>query len=275
MLENEEKLATRLLAKPRIYLVQNEISTGARNMVRLLRRRTVNQPVGFSVVCVAMLSVTLAGCGASLDLLGPAEPGGIKTGSIEKAAPKTGAKTYPSANAAILAARAKRRNQGPEAAYELLKDAETAFANDPGVIRELGLLALETGRPRDAEWRLRTAIARSKADWKTYSALGSSLAAQDRHVEARAAFSTALKMAPDNLAVINNLAMSHVMAGDLAKAENLLRGAERYAGARGQSSQIRQNLALVVGLRGRVNEARDIGKTAWPSARAEDNVAVL
>jgi Flp pilus assembly protein TadD len=72
--------------------------------------------------------------------------------------------------------------------------------------------------------------------------------------------------------VLSNLGMSYVLTKDLAKAEEVLRRA--YVSARADS-RIRQNLALVVGLQGRFDEAESIVKADLPADEAEANVAYL
>jgi Flp pilus assembly protein TadD len=58
----------------------------------------------------------------------------------------------------------------------------------------------------------------------------------------------------------------------VAEAEQLLRKAQRSAG---RTPQVQENLALVLGLRGRYEEARSAGQAALPPAKAEQNVAYL
>jgi Flp pilus assembly protein TadD len=72
--------------------------------------------------------------------------------------------------------------------------------------------------------------------------------------------------------VLNNLALSYALDGKAAEAEKLLRKAQRSAG---KTPQVQQNLALVVGLAGKYDEARALAEAALPAARAAENVAYL
>ena len=66
--------------------------------------------------------------------------------------------------------------------------------------------------------------------------------------------------------------MSYVMTGDLKQAEKLLRQAIAAPGA---DSRVRQNLALVVGLEGRFDEAQKIAAAEISPDQAAANIAYL
>ena len=73
----------------------------------------------------------------------------------------------------------------------------------------------------------------------------------------------ALALAPDQPGVLNNLALSYALDGKAAEAEKPLRKAQR---SRGRTPQVQENLALVLGLRGRY-ERGPIGGPGCPAAR--------
>jgi Flp pilus assembly protein TadD len=85
-------------------------------------------------------------------------------------------------------------------------------------------------------------------------------------------FAKALALSPDQPSVLNNLALSYALDGNSAEAEQLLRKAQRGAG---QTPKMQENLALVLGLRGRYDEVRSAGQAALPPAKADQNVAYL
>ncbi len=66
--------------------------------------------------------------------------------------------------------------------------------------------------------------------------------------------------------------MSYVLEGDLRTAETYLRSA---AGQPSADSRVRQNLALVVGLQGRFDEAEKIASQELSGEQAQANVAYL
>jgi len=79
-------------------------------------------------------------------------------------------------------------------------------------------------------------------------------------------------LAPENPAVLSNLGLSYALAKDLKQAEAILRRAAARPDAEGR---VRQNLALVVGLQGRYQEAEEIARADLPPEAAAANVAYL
>ncbi len=109
-------------------------------------------------------------------------------------------------------------------------------------------------------------------NWQAYSLLGVAYDQTRRPEEAQAAWASALKLSPGNPSVLTNIAMSKAEAGDLAGAEGLLRTAAAHRDA---TMQIRQNLALVLGLSGNLAEAEKLLRQDLPPAQAEANLAWL
>lgn len=109
-------------------------------------------------------------------------------------------------------------------------------------------------------------------DWRLKSAQGAILDQLGRSEEARLRYREALDLKPNEPSVLSNLGMSYVLTKDLRTAETYLRKAIAQPGA---DSSVRQNLALVVGLQGRYQEAEQIAREELSPAQAEANVAYL
>ena len=109
-------------------------------------------------------------------------------------------------------------------------------------------------------------------DWQAWSLLGVAYDQTKRPDDAQAAWQTALKMSPNNPAVLTNIAMAHAANGDFAGAEPLLRTAVAQKDA---TLQERQNLALVLGLEGKMSEAEKLLRADLPPPVAEANLAWL
>ncbi len=109
-------------------------------------------------------------------------------------------------------------------------------------------------------------------DWQSHSLLGVAYDQIKRPDDAQTEWATALKLSPNNASVLTNLAMSKVTRGDFASAEPLLRTA---AAQKDASLQIRQNLALVLGLEGKMAEAETLMRRDLPPAQADANLAWL
>jgi len=109
-------------------------------------------------------------------------------------------------------------------------------------------------------------------DWEAWSLLGVAYDQTKRPDDAQAAWQTALKRSPGNAAVLTNMAMSRVTAGDFAGAEPLLRMAVAQKTA---TIQERQDLALVLGLEGKMAEAEKLLRQDLPPDAADANLAWL
>ena len=85
-------------------------------------------------------------------------------------------------------------------------------------------------------------------------------------------FEKALTLSNNQPSVVSNLALAHAMNGEPNKAESMLRLA---AASDSQSPRIRQNLALVLGLQGKYDEAKLVAARDIPITNANDNADYL
>jgi Flp pilus assembly protein TadD len=116
------------------------------------------------------------------------------------------------------------------------------------------------------------AAAIAPKDWRPASLLAVAFEQSEREPEALAAHQKALALAPDNAATLTNLGMYYATHGDPAQAEPLLRKA---AAAPGAGPQERLNLALVLGLEGRFDEAERLERQDLPPTVVDNNLAYL
>ena len=123
-----------------------------------------------------------------------------------------------------------------------------------------GIAALE--RARDLE----------PADWRAWSLLGVAYQQVRRAADAEAAWAEGLRLAPEQPALLANVAMARLTAGDAAAAEVLLRRAAAQPDA---GLKVQQNLALVLGLQGKAAEAEALLRRALPPEQADANLAWL
>jgi Flp pilus assembly protein TadD len=109
-------------------------------------------------------------------------------------------------------------------------------------------------------------------DWRPVSLLAVGLEQSDRDSEALQAHQKALALAPNNPATLSNLGMYYATHGDPAQAEPLLRKATEAPGA---GAPERQNLALVLGMEGRIDEAEQLQRQDLPPQTVSNNLAYL
>ena len=160
---------------------------------------------------------------------------------------------------------------------EALKVLETVAARNPDNAEfkiYYGKQLASFGRGQEAEGILGNVVDSGKADWKTRSALGSALAQQGKYAEARQQYQAALAMKPGEISIYNNIGMSYMLEGKLDLAEKTLRQALALPGGT-EEPQVRQNLALALGLQGRFDAAREMASRDLPPATVEANMAYL
>jgi Flp pilus assembly protein TadD len=162
----------------------------------------------------------------------------------------------------------------PDAKLQVLRTLVVKNPDNGAAQSKLGKQFLISGQTADAVQALEKATKLPGATPQTFSALGSAYDQEGRFELARQNYNTALQMAPDDVGIMNNLAMSYSLAGKLPEAETLLRDALARPGSK-EVPRVRQNLALVVGLRGNFDEARKIASEDLPPDQVEANLAYL
>lgn len=135
---------------------------------------------------------------------------------------------------------------------------------------ELARDQIQGRHPFEALEPLRQAETLAPKDWRAFSLRGVAYDQLDRPDDARQAWQAALKLSPDNPAVLSNMAMSLAAAGEAGKAETLLRKAVQSPQA---TVTTRQDLALVLGLQGKTAEAEKLIRDDVPPAQAAADLA--
>jgi Flp pilus assembly protein TadD len=234
---------------------------------RLLPPGQVSLSLAFAITVSAV-----GGCAQSELRLADLQASGplVETASVEGEARPAPERAQASA-AAITRARALRAKGEKQRALALLEQAASSDTGNKALLAEQGLLALDLGQVQKAEALLRKAIDAKSPDWRLHSGLGAAISAQGRQAEAQVEFGKALALAPDHPSVLNNLALSYALEGKHEQAERLLRRLAQGA----PQSRTRQNLALLLGLKGKIEEARKVSAAALPPDQARANVGYL
>lgn len=161
-----------------------------------------------------------------------------------------------------------RYDQAAEAAQATL----TLQPNNLDALLELGRAHIARGQAFYGVAPLEQARALAPRDWRPYSLLGVAYEQVRRTDDARAAWNQALALSPDNPDVLTNAATAALTHGDAPGAETLLRRAVAQPTA---SAKVRQNLAMVLGLQGKMGEAEQILRRELPPEQAEQNLQWL
>jgi Flp pilus assembly protein TadD len=118
--------------------------------------------------------------------------------------------------------------------------------DDARVVGEYGKVLVQQGHPQTALPYLKRAAEMQPKDWTLFSAMGVAYDQTDDHTHARLAYEHALQLAPNQPAILNNLAVSHMLGGDLAGAKKLLAQA---AAAGSQDPKIVNNGGVLASLK--------------------------
>jgi len=252
-------------------------------------RLQVRRVMTLGVMCVA---VGLAGCQTTRTGSGSPEV----TGSISRPAAAQPVASLPAVgegSARNVAAQARVWEQDPsnvqaamsyaanlraigqhEKAIEVLGETARRNPSDAVILGVYGKELAKAGMSDQASVALKQAMNTGRADWSVYSAQGAVLDQMGRHAEARSHYEEALRRGGERGKVLNNMGLSYALEGNLAQAEQVLKAAVAEP-ANAHNTQLRQNLALVMGLKGDYEGARQIAGRDLPSNVVEGNMNVL
>jgi len=236
----------------------------------IIRRSTIFVPI--------LVTLGLSGCATSsmttgstlidADRLQNAE-------EVEKASSYWGQKyaANPKDKAAALNYAATLRRAGRSGqAVAVLQNVVVAFPDDRDARASFGKALAADGQLDRALNVIRRSQTPDRPDWRLLSAEATILDQKGMNIEARNLYLQARDFAPDEPAILSNLGMSYLLTGDLGDAEAALREASLMPDA---DHQVRQNLALAVGLQGRFKEAEDIAGADLSTEQAAANIAYL
>jgi Flp pilus assembly protein TadD len=173
---------------------------------------------------------------------------------------------------AIRYSRALRGSGQRTQAAAVLEQAAIFNPENKALLGAYGRALADAGNYNQALDVLSRAHTPDQPDWRILSVQGAVLDQMGRHDDAQRYYASALKMVPDEPAVLSNLGLSYALSKDLKRAEETLR---RASGRGSNDKRVRQNLALVVGLQGRFGEAETIARADLPPEEAAANVAYL
>jgi Flp pilus assembly protein TadD len=172
----------------------------------------------------------------------------------------------------IYYAAALRGADQNDQAMAVLEAALAIYKNDTDIDVAYAKALTADGRFDQALNVINDAIDPTAPAWNALSVKGAILDQMGRNDEARKYYTQALLIAPQEASLEANLGLSYAMTQDLDNAEAHLRRAVQMRGA---NSRIRQNLALVIGMQGRFDEARAMFAAELPPDQVEANMAYV
>lgn len=212
-----------------------------------------------------LLAAALAGCG--LDRVATGSVGGAavpQDGSLAELGRRYEADPS-DVPVALGYARALRAESRTAQAVAVMEGLAIRHPYQREVLAAYGKALNDVGRAKEAAAVLERAHTPDQPDWTVLSAQGTAADQLGNHRAAQDYYAAALKIAPGNAHVLSNLGLSYALDRQLPLAEQTLRAA---ATAPGADARVRQNLALVLALRGRSAEADATAPgVAQPGAR--------
>jgi Flp pilus assembly protein TadD len=157
-------------------------------------------------------------------------------------------------------------------AVAVMQRLAAKYPTDMAVLGAYGKSLADAGRLQEAADVLSRAHTPEHPNWSILSAQGSVADQLGDHTQAQAYYDAALKIKPDQPEVLSNLGLSYALAKRLPLAETTLEKAVAQPGA---DMRIRQNLALVLALQGKFNEAETISARDLAPIDAATNVAAI
>lgn len=157
----------------------------------------------------------------------------------------------------------------PDQAAEAFSAALVLDSHDLEALRGLGNAKLALHQPEQAIPPLKEALSRSANDFRVLNALGVAYDMSEDHLGALQYYRTGLKLAPDNVALRSNYALSLALAG---KTKDALETIAPLANAEVTTSQQRQTMALVYGLAGNTTEAERLSRIDLDEAAVKANL---
>lgn len=254
------------------------------NRVQMLTNRAANATGTRLLIAAfaAMAVLSLAGCagrdGMSTGSIGRDSGRALETMSAPELASTADSlgRAYTrdpkDVNVAMRYASVLQMTGRPDQSLAVMRKLAIDYPDQRQVLAAYGKALASAGELEPALDAVRRAQTPEYPDWKLVSAEAAILDQLGKTAEARTLYRRALDMKPGEASVLSNLGMSHLLEGDLKTAETYLRQADQAPGA---DSRVRQNLALIVGLQGRFQEAEEIARRELSPQQAQANVTYL
>lgn len=138
--------------------------------------------------------------------------------------------------------------------------------------RALTLMAM--GKTLDASRGFSEIVEKDAKRWRTLNALGILFVTKNMIPEAMSYYTEALKFSPDNSAVLNNMGLSQAVDKNYQRAVDVLEQASRLSKVPSQRKQIEMNEALVYGVSGDLDKAREIAAKYYDGAALDNNMGL-
>jgi len=227
-----------------------------------------------AILLASVAAVALSACASNRIASSPDYSGQTQTQSQANLAQLSARyKANPRDKTTIIHFAAALRSVGQSGqAVAVLEQAISYYPDDANIKVAYAKALSADGKFAQALNVIEGTIRPDRPDWNALSVKGAILDQMGDHTTARQLYQQALLISPGQASLEANIGLSYAMTNDLTKAEQHLRRAVAMPGANGR---IRQNLALVLGLQGRFDEARAIYAQVLPPDQVKANMAYI
>jgi len=155
-------------------------------------------------------------------------------------------------------------------AGKILSPEKDRYGENANFLLEFGKVELATGNAKSAVVILKKATEKMPDSWQALTTLGIAYDMQEMYWRSADIYQAALTLSPNNPAILNNFGMSQAQAGQLDDAIATLKKAlaESYG-----DTQIRQNLALLYGIKGDTAQAEGLARKDLGTMEIKNNMA--
>jgi Flp pilus assembly protein TadD len=170
---------------------------------------------------------------------------------------------------AVAYAHALRQTGQRAQAAAVLQQASHKNSKNSEVLGAYGRALADIGQFNQALQVLSKAHTPDQPDWRVLNAQGAVHDQLGNHAEAQRYYETALRIVPNEPAVLSNLGLSYALSKDLNRAEAVLRRAD----GPNADPRVRQNLGLVLALQGKFDESQRTTAGLLTPEQASQNLA--
>lgn len=169
---------------------------------------------------------------------------------------------------------AMRRTGNTDTALAMFEELHQQNPANVDIAEGRGLTLVAAGKATDAGRALSEVLEKDPKRWRTLNALGILFVTKNMIPEAMAYYAEALANSPDNAAILNNVGLSQAADRNFPRAIEALQQASRVSKSPAQRKQIELNLAMVHGVSGDLDTAREVAGKYLEGPALDNNLGL-
>ena len=169
---------------------------------------------------------------------------------------------------------AMRRTGQNETALAMFQELHDQNPMNVEIAEGRGLTLMASGKSVDAGRAFSEVMEKDPKRWRTLNALGILFVTKNMIPEAMAYYGEALTYSPDNAAILNNVGLSQAVDRNFPRAIEALQQASRVSKSPSQRKQIDLNLAMVNGVSGDLETAREVAGKYLEGPALDNNLGL-